>query len=222
MSPLSTPLDFPFWLDPGNYQVNAGLALKDKSLSKLAGPSLANVNLLPVEYQPKPIAWGKVILVPSAVAFAGVVVAVLLLMSSTSSSMALTSDQLKVTSQFLGEKQMQKRDLNQNIAELESKISTLDASRQTITSVLNMIDVMGGEMNEDLEAIITTIPVNVYLSDINFDETDYSVSGSASNEVDSLLYATCLDETNRFAQVIVSNIRQTEDNRYEFVLTLIK
>jgi len=222
VSPLTTPLDFPFWLDPGNYQVNAGLALKDRSLHKIAGPSLANVNLLPTEYQPKPISWGKVILVPTTVALTGVAVAVLLLMSSTSSSMALTSDQLIITSQFLGEKQMQKRELNQNIAELESKISNLDTSRQTIAGVLNTIDVLGGETNDDLKAIVSNIPINVYLSKINFEDTTFTVAGRAGNETDSLLYATCLDETNRFAQVIVSNIRQTEDNRYDFILTLIK
>ncbi len=220
VSALKSPLRVNKWFTPNNYLVNIGLALQEPSLRKMAGPVVAKSNLLPVEYQPKPISWGRVIALPSAIAVAGLAVPLVMFMSGTSADIALTSEQLELASQVLSEKQSQKQELTRNINELEGRVAELEASLATFNVVLNRIDTQCSAINGNLGVTMDNLPKLIELTSVECSGDTVSINGQSPSETEVLLYARSLRSSGQFSETDVASVARNESGGMDFTLVL--
>ena len=220
VSLLSSPLECREQLDLSRYMVNIGLALQQPSLGKMAGPSLANLNLLPNTYQPKPISWAKVVALPSALAIIGLMVPLIMLVQSASVNTASTWDQVTLSSQVLREKQLQKQELRNNIAQLDKELAEVEASHHAFTRALDSLDRQGTRVNRDLEVATNILPSTISLNSISYASGRLTLSGRAPSEAELLSYARSLGDSGRFSEIITASMKKTEDEGMNFTLVL--
>lgn len=222
VSILKSPLEVNKWFTPNNYLVNIGLVLQEPSLRKMAGPVVAKSNLLPAEYQPKPISWVKVVALPSAIAIAGLVVPLVMFISDTSANIVSTSKQLNLATQVLSEKQSQKRELVKNIAELEGRIVEVEASLEAFNLVLNNLDAQCNDVNGNLDITMDNLPNVIELTSIQCTGNNVTIVGRSPSETGVLLYARNLNSSGRFSQTNIVNIKRIESGGMTFSLVLTK
>ena len=208
--PLSSSLECPEPFPSNRYMVNIGLVLKDLWLGREAGASVVNLNALPSVYQPKPISWVKVIAVPFIIAVAAGIVPLWMLIQSGSANSASIHDQLDVTTQLLIEKQSQREELKNQIAELEAKLAEAEASRNNFTAALSSLNRQGNEVNHNLEIAVSALPDTISLDSISHAEGILTVGGSSPSETEVLQYAQNLDDSGRFAEVIIASVTKVE------------
>ena len=140
--PLLPPLECPEGLAPGQYMVNIGLALKELSLPKAeANFSLVNLNALPEAYKPKPISLTKTVIVPGIIVIAiGALFPLVTLVQDAVADTASLRGELGTTNQLIEQRLTQLQAQRQDIAELETKVGEVEASRDTLTAVVDYID----------------------------------------------------------------------------------
>jgi len=218
--PLPSPLKGSEKLDPGRYMVNIGLALKKLSSGKVAGSSVANLNALPAAYQPKPISLTRVVGLPAAVVVIGLLVPLVMFVQDASANIASIRSQLDNTNQLLRQKQLQRQELTENIAELERKIAEAEASRNDFTIVLDNLDKRGSKFNGDLEVMTNTLPIDISLTSISYAGSILTISGESPNETEVLSYARSLDASDRFSEVIITTLNRVEGEGMAFSLVL--
>jgi len=216
--PISSPLDSPEGFAPSHYMVNIGLALQQLSSGKLAGPSLVDLNALPLPYQPKPISLANVLPVPGAVIAVGILVFLIMLTQSASADIASTRAQLTSTEQALQQRTSQRQELAGNVTELQNRIAELEASRESITAALGFLETQSAGVNRDLEVAIKSLPGTISLSSISHANSMLTISGRAPTERDVLSYITKLDTSGRFGDIAITNMTRMEDEGMEFTL----
>jgi type IV pilus assembly protein PilM len=224
--PLSSPLKYPKQFDPSRHMVNIGLALKELPLGENAGLSVANLNVLPAAYQPKPVSWSKVVTVPVALTIIGLLVPLVMLTQGASANIASISSQLDMTNQLIIQKQAQKQALMKDIAELEEKLAEAEASHHTFTTALGSLDKQGETVNGDLKATTDNLPSTITLISISHTGGVLTINGTSPNEADILSYARSLDSSGRFSETIIASIKklegegEDEDEGMDFTLIL--
>ncbi len=206
LSVLASPLKNPKKLDLTNYMVNVGLTLKE--LDKEAGPSVANLNALPAPYRAKPISVSRIIAVPSAVVIIGLIAGGIMAIQATSASISAMNGQLDNTNYILEQKLLRKQELQQEINQLEQKVATATASRDSFTSALAEIENGGSTINGDLQAVTDNLFAGIQLSHIAHSSTQINLSGQALSEQEVLSFARKLDKCGRFTEVTIASIRR--------------
>jgi len=200
--------------------VNIGLALKELPSQRQTGSLVTNLNALPAAYRPRPISWAKVIALPSAAAVIGLLVLLTMLTQDASTTIASIRSQLDMTNQFISQKQLQKQELQNNIAELDKKLAEAEASRDNFTIALGSLDMQGNEINSNLQVATNTLPSTVSLTNISHTGSMLTISGNSPSETEVLTYARSLDASGRFSEIIIASMKRTEDERMDFTLVL--
>ncbi|MFC2002177.1 pilus assembly protein PilM [Chloroflexota bacterium] len=218
--PLSSPIHCPEQLDLASYTVNIGLALKELSLGEKAGASAINLNVLPAPYRPKPFPLGKVIAVPGAAVVIGLLVLMAMFIKDASASIDSGRSHLDTSNRILEQKQVQKKKLLENIAELEGKLAAVGARGDTFTTALGNLDDEGNVINGDLEETTNSLSGGVSLTGISHTGAKLTVQGSSPSEVEVLSYASSLDTSGRFPEVIIASINRVEGEGMDFILVL--
>jgi len=195
--------------------VNIGLALKELWSVREAGASVVNLNVLPTAYQPKPISWVKVVAVPIAIAAVAGIVPLLTLVQSGYANVTSIRDQLDMTNQLLIEKQLERQELMNSIAELEEKVAEAEASRDNFTTALDSLDKQGSGVDDNLHIATSALPDTISLASISHTESILTISCTSPSEVEVLQYAQSLDDSGRFAEIIIAGIRKIEDESTE-------
>ena len=215
--PLSSPLEGPEDLAQDQYIVNIGLALKELSLPKAeVNFPLVNLNALPEVYKPKPIPLTKTVILPGIIIIAiGLLIPLVTRVQDVAADTALLRGELATVNQLIEQRLAQRQD----VAELETKVSEVEASRDTFTAVIDYIEDERYEVNGDLEVTMSNLPETIDLSNISHASNGLTISGIAPSETEVLVYATKLRTSGRFSQVIISTMEKTEDGM-EFTLTL--
>ena len=219
---LSSPLECPKGLAITDYMVNIGLALKEPSLGKRAGPSVVNSNLLPTPYRPKPIPWTKVVALPTAATIIGLVVPLVMLISSASANATSMRDQLVLTNQLLREKQLQEQELRKNIAEWEKKLVEVEIPHNTLTASINNFTSEQQMVNSNLEVATDSLPSTVSLTSISYSSSLLTISGKSPSEAEVLFYARKLESSGQFSETIIASLKRMEDGSMTFALLLTK
>lgn len=219
VSPLSSPLTCPEELDPSHYMFNIALALKQLSSGKVAGPSVVNLNVLPIAYRPEPISLIKVVALPGAVVVISLLIPLIMLVQGTSANIASMRGQLDITNQLLRQKQSQKQELTENIAELEKKIAEVEASRRAFTAAVGSLDDQRNWV-KGLEVITNNLPTTASMTDISYTGGRLTLKGRSSSEEDALSYAKSLDASGRFSEIIIASMRRIEGEGVDFSLVL--
>ena len=214
---LSTVLKGLEQIDTVRYMVNLAMATKASKSALDATFSIGDMNLLPAPYQPKPMSLTKAVGIPGAVAVAGLVIPMVLMIQSTSSSISAKQAELDMTNQFVNQKTVQKLELTKSITELEGKIALAQKENDDLTSVLNSITARQEYVRGDLRLALGSLSPSITLNTLSESEGTVTLSGSAPNAQDLysyvqsiLQYARTLDLSERFTQTIVSSITTTE------------
>jgi hypothetical protein len=201
-------------IDMTRYMVNITMATKASKSSLDITFSIANMNLLPAPYQPKPVSLTKVIGVPGAIAVAGLVVPMVLLIQSTSSSISAKQIELDSTNQIINQRTMQRLELSKSITELQNKVSAAKQECETLTLALNNIKNRQEYVEGDLRLVLGSITPSIALKTISESDGTVTLSGTAPNQQDIytyagaiLQYARTLDLSDRYTQTIVSSLK---------------
>ncbi|MFC1910330.1 pilus assembly protein PilM [Chloroflexota bacterium] len=195
-----------------NYMANFGLALLHSSLQKMAGPSIANSNLLPQVFRPKPISLVRIAVLPAAITFIVLMLAVVILSQSTSGSISSLRNQLETTNRLITQEQVKKNALKQQLTQTR-------ASLESFSTALSSLDEQGKFINGDLDTAVIALPGSIKLRDLNHAIKTMTINGRSLNEGDLLSYARKLDASNRFGEVIISSVLN-EDESMDFILIL--
>lgn len=217
---VSSPLKCPEQFDPSGYMVNIGLALKELLPQRGTGPLVVNLNVLPAAYQPKPLSLARVLALPSALTTIGLLVPLVMLTQSASANIASMHSQLDTTNQLFTQRQLQRQEMRNNIAELEKKLAEAGVSRDTFTTALGSLDRQGKEINSNLQVATNTLPSTVSLASISYASSILTISGKSPSETEILSYARRLDASGRFSEIVIASIKKTEGESMDFTLVL--
>jgi len=190
--------------------VNIGLVLKELESGKEAGALAVNINALPLVYQPKPISWVRVVALPIIITIAAGLIPLWMLIQSGSANVASVQDQLDRTNQLFTEKQSAKQELKDSVVELQAELAEAEAARDNFTAALSSLEQQGNEVNHNLDEVVAALSDTITLANINHAEGALTVSGSSPTAAEILQYAQRLDDSGRFAGVIITSIRKVE------------
>ncbi len=204
---------------PNRCIANRGLVLKEQRESG-TGPSIVNVNVLPTPYRPKPVSLVKIIALPSAIAFIGLTVLLTTFIQDASANVASTRSKLESTNNLITQKQLKKKELTNNIAELEKKLANTQASRNTFAAAPGSLDKSHERINGDLQITISVLPNTISLTSISQTADKLTIQGRSPNEMEVLSYARSLEPSGRFSEITIASIRRLVDGRMDFVLIL--
>lgn len=217
--PLSPSLECPESFPANRYMVNIGLVLKELRLGREAEALVVNLNALPLVYQPKPISWVRVIALPIIITVAAGLIPLWMLIQGGSANIESIRDQLEFTNQLLVEKQLQRQEMQSNIAKLEEKLAEVEASRDNLTAALSSLDRQGSEVYHNLEEVVNALPDTIILKNISHTEGTLAVAGISPSETEVLQYAQSLDDSGRFAGVsITSMVKKVDTIEVEIIV----
>jgi len=217
---LPSPLKCPGILDPSHYMANIGLVLKKLSSEKEAGPLVANLNVLPVAYQPEPISLIRVIALPSVAIAIGLLALLLLRVQSASADITSMGGRLDITNQLLQQRLLQRQELMENIAELEKKIAEAEASRDNFTLALESLEKQNNGVNGNLEIAVNSLPSTISLGSISQADSILTINGRSPSEEEVLSYLRNLDASGRFSEITLTSIKRIEGEGMDFTLAL--
>jgi len=218
VSLISSPLDCPDGFDPSLYLLNIGLVLQKLAFGKKSGPSVVNINTLPVAYQPKPISLTNILVLPGAVIGAALVAFLIVLIQNASANITSMRAELATTNQLVQQRMLQKNEVAENIAGLQEEIDAVQASRETFTAALGSLEKQVTGVNLDLESTTKNLPSAVSLSSISHDNNILTISGRAPSEKGVLQYLLNLDSSGRFGDITITNMTRIEGDVMEFTL----
>jgi len=214
-----SPLNEREQFDPGDYMVNIGLVLH-KQLPQSTSGLAVDLNVLPAAYQPEPFSWTRVLAPSSAVVVIGLVVPLTMLLQNTSANIALLQEQLDRTNQLIIQKQLEKKELLNDIADLEQKLPELEVSYQKFTAALETIDEQVSTVDGDLETVTDILPkTTMYLTNIEHRLNRLTLRGLSLREEDIISYATDLDTCGRFSTTVITSINRIDDDNTLYTLS---
>jgi len=220
--PLASPLKCPEGLPAARFMVNIALALKEALLPQAqANSSMINLNALPEPYRPKPRSLRELLFVPSVIVAIALLIPLIISVQNAADVTASLQDQLNTTNQLMNQKQLQKKNLTKSIAELENKVSQVEAAHDSFSEVLNNLAQQQEEVNNDLETVTSLLPDTIDLRNISRSSNGVGMTGIAPDEETMFEYATNLRASGIFSQVVISNIKKTADGM-NFNLILMK
>lgn len=216
--PLEVPLKYPQQFNPARFMINIGLTLKE--LGKESGPSVVNLNVIPTRYLPKHVSLAKIVAVPCAVAVVSLLILLTMLIREASADVELMRGHLDTTNQILKQRQTQKTELTGSIAELETAIAGVEATRNNFTVALESLEKRGSVINGDFAASTYNLFSPVNLFGISHGGSELVLRGNAPSEVEILKYARKLDASGRFSEITVRSVKRIGGEGMNFTIIL--
>jgi type IV pilus assembly protein PilM len=212
VSPLPSPVELPEGLNPNEFMVNIGLALKELLVEKEgANFSIVNFNALPAAYVPPGFSIFRVLVPVGAVIGIGLIVLGVILILNGRANMATLESQVTTTETSVAR-------LHSEIAVLNGQLASVGAAADGLTTAVANMERGRTSIYEDLREIVNLAEGKVSLSNVSHGGAVITVTGVASN-VDSIYgYARALRESPRFSSVWVSKVG-SGGSSFEFSLT---
>ncbi|HEY33284.1 MAG TPA: pilus assembly protein PilM [Dehalococcoidia bacterium] len=216
--PPAPPIYYPDDMPVVSYMTNIGLSLKKSSVSA-DHITLVNLNALPDIYRQRQIPWGKAI-APAA----GILGLVLIayggfLVWDKTSDINLLNSQIADTSVEAVLSETLQRSQEQQIAELEERVSEASRSREIVADAYEMIVNLQQTLKDDIELAVYSLQDRVTLTSMSHSGDILVVTGGARTEQQVFEYARTLDMSSRFSEIVVTGIRQNSEQGVDFTLT---
>lgn len=212
--PLPSPLECPSGLDPNRYMANIGLALQRLSPEKEAGPSVANINVLPTPYQANRPSLTKVLAIPSAAIAIGLLVFLVMVIQQASADTDLLQRQLDSMNQEVSQKQA----LTVDISKLGRQVSDTEVLLDNFTTALSNLDKQSNGVNGNLKMTMSSLPGNMSLTRIDYANNMLIITGRSPSEKGVLSYLDKLNSSGKFAEITISNMTRINDELMDFTL----
>ena len=210
--PLPELLSYPEGFNASEYATNIGLALKQVK----AGSSLqANINVVPEAYLPKPRP------IIEVVSWAFVVVAVAVIVPLAIFTQQAVRDTSALQAQ-VNNAQLQvdiKQGTKAMLGKLQAELEEAKAAREILQQPLAGFEAQRAKVNGDLSKVTSLLPGTVDLKSISYGGS-LKISGTAPDEATILSYVRALRDTDRFSQVMVSDMEEVEYNEWDFTVEL--
>ena len=201
---LVSPLEDRDGFEAFRYMTNIGLALKEVLVEEegAIAYSLVNFNALPAAYMPKRRSLSEALWLPTVVVglllvIAGVWAGVYL--RGQNSSLTANVDDINRRTQELGV-------LNSDVTALQGQLATADTVRGDLEAMLNGLAVNRDGFDTNLAEVYVRLPGGVSLNSVAVSATAITIAGTASDETSVFDYAWGLNESGRFASVLVGSI----------------
>jgi hypothetical protein len=221
--PLSPALKGPDQVDLERYSVNIAAAMRTANPGREATFPLADMNLLPIPYQPKPISLVKLLGIPGAIALVGLVVPMIMLMQSASNNITATQKQLDETNLQINKQTIERNNLKKQVTEIQNQANAVKASSDQFDLAVSYLDTRHEYLKGDLSVVLGKLSPALKLNSIALSENSLTLEGFAPNKQDVyayaqeiLQYARDLDSSGRYSQTIISSVnvqqpQQTSD-----------
>ena len=201
---LVSPLEDRDGFEAFRYMTNIGLALKEVLVEEegAIAYSLINFNALPAAYMPKRRSLSEALWLPTVVVGLLLVVAGIwagVYLRGQNSSLTVNVDDITGRTQELGV-------LSSDVTALQGQLTTADAVRGDLEAMLNGLAVNRDGFDTNLAEVYVRLPGGVSLSSVTVSATTITISGTASDETSVFDYAWGLNESGRFASVLVGSI----------------
>ncbi len=217
--PLLSPLKWPKDLVHRQYMVNVGLALK--RLSPGAGPGLSrvNLNILPEAYRPKPPSMKRAFATAGIGAAIACVGLMAIFVQSRAANTEVLNAQLETTNQFLQNRQAEQQLQKKEAAQLEKQVTQLEQSSSIFVTALDNFHIQQEVLNGDLNTVVDNLPSDIILTGIRHTGSELTVAGISPDETEALTYASDLDNSGRFSEIVLTKIAR-DDGTVVFTLTI--
>jgi type IV pilus assembly protein PilM len=210
---LSPIIKSPRQIDLSYYTVNIAMAMNAINPVREPAFPVANLNVLPEPYQPKPISLTKVTGIPGGIAIAGFVIPLIMMIQNTSTNITSMQNQLIIANQVINQKTAQSLALKKNISELGNQVSAAqkvyDSFRKSVDTIKNGQEIIKGDLSIALNSLLP----DVTISSITESGNILSIKGQAPNEDEVyeyaqaiLQYARTIDLSERFSESNVTSL----------------
>ncbi len=196
---LAPPFEYPASLPVAEYAVNIGLAL-GQALAKTAGNSatahlpVANPNVLPQEYRPRPLSPTRILYPLAAILLLGLLFFVLWMKIGSEANIAGIQSELDSVNQQL----LQMSQFVDTVNGTEAEADSLKEERESILGT--------GGFTDSLQYVLGSLPSGVQLTSITQTEDKISLYGDADNSSGVTSYVAALEQTGGFSTVYVASL----------------
>ena len=214
VSPLPSPVEAPEGFNPNEFMVNIGLALKELSPEKWGmNFSLVNFNALPEVYLPKGIALPNILLPVSVIVGIGLVIFMVFLVQNSMAHTEVLRSQLALTESRIVQQHKEIATLKEQIEPMEGQIKQVEAEIEPVEATTNIFKTTftslgkgSKKVDGDLSQIVSLLPTEVNLTEVNHGGSSVTVNGIAQDEDDIFKYARDLRSRGGFSTVIIISI----------------
>jgi type IV pilus assembly protein PilM len=203
-SPLSSPLKCLKQLDPSHHLVNVGLALKE--IARETRPLFPNFNTLPAHYQPKPVSINRILAAPAVAVAIGVIIMLAMTIQNAAADIESAQNQLETNKFLLEKKQAQKKELTENITDVQNRIAAAETDYDVYSKALKQLNITGDLMNTDLRVTVNNVVDQLALTTIVHSSGQVNIDGEALSEQEVLQYVRNLLATDRFSEITIASI----------------
>jgi type IV pilus assembly protein PilM len=200
-------------MDLSRFITNIAMSVRTPPAARESTFAIANLNVLPPAYQPKPISSAKLIGIPAGAAVVGLLVPILMMMQNASANILTLQSQVDQANQLNSEKMAQRTELNRSVTDLQKKSDTAKETYQNLKVALDVLITDQEIVNGDLRLTLDLVPQSVTITSISESGGTLSIKGSAPTEADVLGFARDLDLSKRFNQTTVASLQETASSK---------
>lgn len=219
--PLPPPLESPDGFTPSRYMANMGLVMQQFLSGKETGPSVVNLNVLPVAYQVKPISLTRMLALPSGAIAVGLLAFLVMLSQGAPAEIESIRNQVSTAEKVLKQRQLQRQVLTDNVTKMEAEVTKIEASLRSFTAALGSLEKQGVAITDDLKAAVKDrLEYGVKLKSISRVSNALNVSGQAPGEKEVLAYFKGLEASGQFSEVVLTSMSRAKTKGTDNVTTL--
>jgi len=203
--PLTVRIKGAEQVDTSRYMVNIAMAFDSPASPRWSTFPVANLNVLPTCYLPKPLSLTKIVGLPAGVTVAAICIPLILTMHNSSNVISDLQHNLDTTNQIYNQKVLQKQNLKKAVGELEKEVAAIKTDYATIKRSLDSLSTQQEIVNGDLAVALNGPMANIDLTNVRESGGNMIIQGTSTNEDSVLSFARYLDQTGRFSSTIVSS-----------------
>jgi type IV pilus assembly protein PilM len=222
VKPLPVDMELPEKFDIPKYIVNIGLALKHQGKEIENQYPLADLNILPVPYQPKPISLNRIIGIPACAAIVAILIPTIFMLQANSATIESKEIELQNIRIDINKKNTEKVELQNNIKKLEEQKTSVEQTYNNFKRTHDTIDTRQEYINNDLQLLIVKLPDDITLKSINDTDSALILKGTAPHQEDVheyaqtiLNYALEMDMSLRFSETNITSLKITDGEQPE-------
>jgi len=230
VSPMAPPIQYPDTFSPCKFMVNIGASLKGQlpTGGEDNNFSIIDINALPEVYQPisfsitRVIAPVAIVIGLGALFYGGMFVkdinteatALRTQIDNAEIQKLVAEAQIENINKDIDEVEEAITQYPEQVAQIESQIDAVIAHDEKFTVMLNRLDGMLEKANTNLAEVISLLPANVGIENVQYNAEEISLSGTAISEDDIFSYARALRESEQFTEVNIITIQEVYKEEY--------
>jgi len=214
VKPLPRLLSYTDSLNTGEYASNIGLALRQAHPN--VSPAQVSLNVTPEAYLPKPFPLIQLV----SWAFVLVAIAILIMFGAITLQKYRHNINLQMQVTKIQAQVEARQGTQAAIEQLQTQISQVQTDGAAFIQPLDDAKAQRDKVNGDLSKITSLLPGIVNLQSIAYNNKAMTVTGTAPADTTIVDYVRTLTNSGQFSQVLISDMKESAFNLWQFTLTL--